>query len=230
MSKYNLDLTILIPALNEEKSISICVQKAKNFISKNNLNAEVLVIDNNSTDNTGKIALENGAKVEVVKRAGYGSALQEGIKLAHGKYTIMADADDSYNLLEIFPIYQKLIDGYDLVIGNRYAGEMEKGSMKFSHKYFGTPIISLIGRLKYKVNIKDFFCGLRGFNTEKMLETNCISTGMQYALEMIIKSKEANLSITEIPINFYKDKRDGKSHLSTIKDGAKCLKTLIKYK
>ena len=223
-----LELTILIPCLNEEKTIGMCVNKAKIFLKENNIKGEILVIDNGSTDKSGNIAKSLGARVEYVKQRGYGIALINGNKLARGRYTIMADADDSYNLLEIKPIYEKLKEGYDLVIGNRYKGKMEKGAMKLTHKYIGTPLISFLGRKKYKVNIGDFNCGLRGYDTENMLKANCISIGMEYATEMIIKAKKSNLKIAEIPINFYKDKRDHKSHLNTFKDGIKHLKILIK--
>lgn len=228
--QQEIELTILIPCLNEEKTIGICINRAKTFLEKNNIEGEVLVIDNGSTDESNNIARELGARVEYIEEKGYGIALINGNKLAKGKYTIMADADDSYNLLEILPIYQKLKEGYDLVIGNRYKGKMGKGAMKITHKYIGTPIISLIGRKRYKVDIGDFNCGLRGYNTEKILKTNCKSTGMEYATEMIIRAKQNNLKITEIPINFYKDKRESKSHLNTFQDGIRHFKALIKNK
>lgn len=226
--QQELELTILIPCLNEEKTIEICIRKAQTFLKENNIKGEVLVIDNGSTDKSNYIAKKIGARVEYIKEKGYGIALINGNKQARGKYTIIADADDSYNLLEIMPIYQKLQEGYDLVIGNRYKGKMEKGAMKVTHRYIGTPIISFIGRKKYKIKIKDFNCGLRGYDTKKLLAINCACTGMEYATEMIIKAQKNNLRITEIPINFYKDKRGNKSHLNTIKDGLRHLKLLIK--
>ena len=200
-----LDLTILIPALNEENTIGICIKKGKKFLKENNINGEILVINNGSTDNTESISKSLGARTENIEERGYGIAIREGIKLAKGKYTIMIDADDSYNLLEILPIYEKLLEGNQLVVGNRFKGNIEKGAMKFLHRYIGTPIISLVARKKYDVNLGDFNCGLRGFDTKKMLETNCTSNGMEFATEMIIKARKNNLKIAEIPINFYKD-------------------------
>ena len=144
-----------------------------------------------------------------------------------GKYVIMVDADDSYNILEIMPIIRELKNGYDLVIGNRYKGKIEKGAIKFSHRYVGTPIISWLIRKKCGAKIYDANCGLRGYDKEKIINLNCVSEGMEYATEMIIKSKQANLKIKEIPINFYKDKRMGKSHLKTIKDGVRHLKIIF---
>lgn len=222
-------LTILVPALNEEKTISICLEKAKKVIKENNLNAEILVIDNASTDSTSEIAKSYNVRVEFEKERGYGNALRTGINKAKGKFTIMVDADDSYNLLEIYPLYQKLLEGYDLVIGNRYKGKMEKKSMKFSHKYIGTPLISFFARKKYKMDgIGDFNCGLRAFDTEKIKKLNCISSGMEFATEMLIKAQKSGIKMTEIPINFYKDKRHGSSHLRTIRDGIRHLKIICK--
>ena len=140
----------------------------------------------------------------------------------------MVDADDSYNILEIMPIIKELRNKNDLVIGNRYNGKMEKGAIKFSHKYIGTPIISWLIRMKYGAKIYDANCGLRGYNNEKIVNLNCISEGMEYATEMIIKAQKEKLKIKEIPINFYKDKRNGKSHLKTLRDGFRHLNMIRK--
>ena len=221
------DLTILIPALNEEKTIGICIEKAKKFIEENKINAEILIADNNSTDKTSKIAKDMGVRIIQVKKIGYGNALIEGIKEAKGKYTIMGDADDSYSFLELSDFINKLQEGYELVIGNRYGKKMEKGAMPFTHKYIGTPFLTVMMRIKHKVQIKDINCGLRGFVTRKVLELECKSEGMEYASEMIIKAKKANLKIAEVPIKYYKDARDRAPHLSTIKDGIRHLKIII---
>lgn len=224
----NVELTILIPCLNEEKTIGICVQKAKKFLEDNNIKGEVLVIDSKSTDKSSEIAKSLGVRVERIEQIGYGNALINGSKMAYGKYVIMADADDSYNFLEILPIYQKLQEGYDLVMGNRYKGKMEKGAMKFSHKYLGTPVISFLARRKYKIKVGDFNCGLRGYVTEKIRALDLKCGGMEYASEMIISAKLHNLKITEVPINFYKDGRDKEPHLRAIRDGIRHLKVIIK--
>ena len=221
------ELTILIPALNEEQTIGKCIQKANKFLIENNIKGEVLVADNGSTDKTIEIAKSLNARVVNVKERGYGNALINGSKEAWGRYTIMGDADDSYNFLEIMPIVEKLREGYDFVIGNRFKGKMEKGAMPFSHKYIGTPIISWLGRMKCKAKIGDFNCGLRGYDTKKINALNCKCGGMEYATEMIIKAKNANLKIIEIPINFYKDGRNKKPHLRAIKDGLRHLKVII---
>lgn len=222
----NLELTILMPCLNEAKTLEICIKKAKHFLCENGINGEVLVADNGSEDDSVKIALENGARVVNVEQRGYGSALINGSKSAMGKFTIMGDSDDSYNFLELKPIWDKLQEENDLVVGNRYGGKMEKGAMKFMHRFVGTPVISFLARSKYNVNIGDFNCGLRGYDTEKVNNLGCVATGMDYASEMIIKAQKAGLKIAEVPINFYKDGRNGPSHLNPITDGIKHLKRI----
>ena len=197
---------------------------------KNEIQGEVLVADNGSTDNSRTIAKNLGARVECIEKRGYGAALIGGTKKAKGKYIIMADADDSYNFLEILPIYLELKNGYELVVGNRYRGELEKGSMKFLHRYVGTPIISFIARKKYNLEIEDFNCGLRGYVKEKIEKINCKCEGMEYASEMIIKAKLNDLKIKEVPINFYKDRRGRKSHLNPIKDAIRHLKIIYDIK
>lgn len=164
------ELTILIPALNEEETIEIVVKKAKKWLEKHNVDGEVLVVNNGSTDRTKEIALASGARVIDINKRGYGVALINGIKEALGKYIIFGDADDSYNFLELDEFWKELNSGYDIVIGNRFTKNMEKGSMKFLHRYIGTPMLSYIARKKFKVNIKDINCGLRGGSKEKLLE------------------------------------------------------------
>lgn len=222
------ELTILIPALNEEKTIEIVIKKAQKWLNDRNIDGEILIANNGSTDNTKEIALKNGARVIDVEQKGYGSALISGIENSKGKYIIFGDADDSYNFLEIDGMYDKLKDGNDIVIGNRYAGKMEKGSMKFSHKFIGTPILSFLIRKKFKLNLNDINCGLRGIKKEAIIKLNCKSSGMEFASEMLIKAAKAKLKIEEIPINFYKDKRNSKPHLKTLQDGIRHLKIILK--
>lgn len=223
-----IELSILIPALNEEETIGICIEKAKRFISKNKIEAEILIANNNSTDKTEEIAKNLGARVINVETKGYGAALIEGTKNAKGKYIIMGDADDSYNFLEISDFWQELKNGYDFVIGNRLKGKIEKGAMPVLHRYVGTPILSFLISKKFKTKIGDINCGLRGYNKEKLENLNCNCTGMEYASEMIIKAVKNNLKIKEIPINFYKDKRKRKPHLNTIRDGIRHLRIILK--
>lgn len=224
-----IELTILMPCLNEEKTLEICIKKAQHFLRENAINGEVLIANNGSTDNSEEIALKNGARVINVLKKGYGNALINGSKVAKGIYTIMGDADDSYNFLELKPIFDKLKDGNDLVVGNRYKGKIENGAMKFTHRYIGTPIISYLARKRYGiVGVEDFNSGLRGYDTAKINNLNCVAEGMDYATEMIIKASQANLKITEVGINFYKDGRNAKSHLRPLNDGIKHLLRIFK--
>lgn len=222
-----MELTILMPCLNEEQTIGKCIKKADEFIKKNNIDAEILIADNGSTDNSVKIAEELGARVITVQDKGYGNVLRAGTKEAKGTFVIMGDCDDSYNFLEIADFLERLKQGYDLVIGNRYKGKMEKGSMKFTHKYIGTPIISYLARKKFKIQVRDFNCGLRGYRNKAILDLECTSESMEYASEMIIKAQKANLKIIEIPINFYKDGRNKKSHMKAIKEGINHIKLIF---
>lgn len=223
MEKEELELTILIPALNEEKTIELVIQKAWSFIQNHEIKAEVLVANNGSTDHTKEIAEKNKARVIDVPERGYGNALREGIKQAKGKYVIFGDADDSYDLSQLEDFLTELRAGSELVIGNRYGKTMEKGAMSFSHRYFGTPLLSFLIRHKYHINVYDINSGLRGMKRESILNLNCQATGMEFASEMLIKANDSQLKITEIPIFFYCDKREGKSHLRTITDGVRHL-------
>lgn len=224
-----MELTILIPARNEETTIKVCVEKANMFLKKEKIDGEVLIADNNSTDETASIAKKMGARVVQVQKKGYGSTLIQGSKTAKGKYVLMGDADDSYNFLEAKRFIEELKLGNDLVIGNRLEGKMEKGSMKWIHRYIGTPILSWLVKKKYHIQVGDINCGMRGYVTEKINGLDCQAEGMEYATEMLIKAKKSNLAIKEIPINFYKDKRNKRSHLRSFRDGVRHLKTIIRY-
>ena len=167
-----IELTILIPALNEEETIGICIEKAKEFITKNKIEAEILVANNNSSDNTEEVSKNMEARVINVLEKGYGMALIKGTKEAKGKYIIMGDADDSYDFLELDEFIKMIREGNDIIIGNRFKGKIEKGAMPLLHRYIGTPILSLLISKKYKVKIGDINCGLRAYNKEKILNLN----------------------------------------------------------
>ena len=224
-----IELTILIPCLNEEDTIEKCVNIAFSFLKNNNINGEVLVIDNNSIDNSYKIACKSGARVIKEKERGYGCALIRGINEAKGKYILMGDADCSYDFSAAYPFIEKLREGYDMVVGNRFKGGINKGAMPFLHKYVGNPFLSFIGKTLFKIEIGDFHCGLRSFNVKKIKSLNLSCCGMDFASEMIIKAKNNNLNITEVPIILYKDERVScVSHLDTFKDGFLHLNTMIR--
>ena len=224
-----IDITILIPCYNEEETITKCINNAFSFLRENKFNGEVLVVDNNSTDNSYKLAKKAKARVIKEKVQGYGAALISGTKKAHGKYIIMGDADCSYDLKECLPFIKKLDIGYDLIIGNRFKGGIEKGAMSFSHRYIGNPFLSFLGKKMFKIKINDFHCGLRGYKKDKILDLNLSCTGMEYASEMIIKSSINKLKIDEIPIVLHKDERvKTRSKLNTFRDGIRHLKLMLK--
>lgn len=226
-----LELTILIPCFNEQDTIVECVSIASRFLNEFHIKGEVLVIDNNSTDYSFRLAKDAGARVVLEEKQGYGCALKRGNKEAKGKYIIMGDADCSYDFSAIYPFLESLRSGKEIVIGNRFLLPMEKGAMKFSHKYIGNPFLSLVGRKLFNVPVRDFHCGLRGYEKNKILDLNLQCDGMDYASEMIIKAKMKNYTFDEIPIVLYKDKRkETSSHLRTIQDGCLHLKLMLSLK
>ncbi|MEJ2884614.1 glycosyltransferase family 2 protein [Pedobacter sp. GR22-6] len=224
-----MELTILMPCLNEEATLGTCIMKALNTIKINNLDAEILVSDNGSTDNSIKIAEQLGARVISVEEKGYGSALRSGIENARGKFIIMADSDDSYDFNDFYKFVLKLREGDDLVMGNRFLGGIEKNAMPFLHKYLGNPVLSTIGKVFFKVKIGDFHCGFRGFNRQSMLDIQLSTTGMEFASEMVVKSSLNNHKISEISIKLYQDGRSRSPHLQTWNDGWRHLRFLLLY-
>jgi glycosyltransferase involved in cell wall biosynthesis len=218
-----------MPCLNEAETIAQCIIKAKKAIEANHLVAEILIADNGSSDGSQNIASNLGARVIYVNEKGYGNVLRFGIQSANGKYIIMGDADDSYDFGEIMPFVNKLREGYDLVMGNRFTGGIEKGAMPFLHKYLGNPFLSFIGRLFFKIRIGDFHSGLRGFNKESIEKMDLKTTGMEFASEMVVKSAIHNYKITEVPTKLYRDGRSRPPHLRTWRDGWRHLRFLLMY-
>ena len=222
-----LEVSIIIPCLNEAETLEIVIKKALDCMEKNDISGEVLVADNGSTDGSQDIARRCGARVVDVPVRGYGAALIGGTKAALGKYCIMGDADDSYDFSNLMPYILKLREGYDLVMGNRFKGGIEKGAMPFLHRYLGTPVISFLGRLFYHNHIGDFNCGMRGYNCERIKELNLRATGMEYASEMIIQAALHDYKIAEVPTTLSVDGRSRKPYLSTWSDGWRHLKVLL---
>lgn len=228
-TKHNEPLSIVMPCLNEEKTLPICIDKAFSFLASNNIEGEIIIADNGSTDASVQIAESKGARVIHVKEKGYGSALRSGIEAAKYQNIVMGDADDSYDFLNLSPFVEKLNEGYELVMGNRFKGGIEKGAMSFSHKYIGNPVLSGIGRIFFKTNIKDFHCGLRAFKKDAIKKLNLRTTGMEFASEMVVKSVLFNLKTTEVPCKLYPDGRDRPPHLRSIPDGLRHLEFLLLY-
>lgn len=212
-------VSILMPCLNEENSVGICVKKALCFLEENQICGEVIVADNGSSDHSADIAEQMGARVIAVPERGYGAALRAGIAAAKYAYVIFADSDDSYNFLEIRPFYDCLKEGTDMVIGNRFMGGIEPGAMPVLHRYFGNPFLSGLGKRLYRVEVSDFHCGLRGARKDVLLSLDLCTTQMEFASEMIVKGALAGIKMKEIPCKLYCDKRGRKSHLRSFRDG-----------
>lgn len=215
----DVEFTILMPCLNEEKTIAACISEAIRGAEKLHLSYEILISDNGSTDSSAEIARQMGARVITAPEKGYGSALISGIKAAAGKYIIIGDCDMSYDFEHIEGFVHHLRDGADLVMGNRFKGNMEKGAMPLHHKYFGVPLLSLAGRLRYNTYVGDFHCGIRAFDREKALSLGLRSKGMEFSTEIIGRFAAAGMRIDEIPADLRCDGRNGKSHLRSIRDG-----------
>ncbi len=225
----NKELSIVMPCLNEAETLEICIQKAKKFFIENNINGEVIVADNGSTDGSQNIAIINGARIVNIPRKGYGSALKGGIENASGKFIVMGDADDSYDFSNLNLFLTKLREGNDLVIGNRFKGGIQKNAMPFLHKYLGNPVLSFLGRIFFNLDIGDFHCGLRGFSKDAFNKMQLTTSGMEFASEMIVKSHLLKFKIAEVPTILYKDGRSRKPHLKTWSDGWRHLRFLLLY-
>ena len=222
-----IELSIILPCLNEEKTVGICVRKAQQFLVTHKLNGEIIVADNGSTDQSAAIARDLGAKVIHVAEKGYGSAIMGGVYAALGTFSIVSDADDSYDLEHLFPFLEKLRCGIDVVIGNRFRGTIHPGAMPFLHRYFGNPLLSSIGRILFHSPVHDFHCGLRGFRTEAFRALPLKTTGMEFASEMIVKSLAFGLRMTEVPTDLFPDGRGSHSHLHTWRDGWRHLRFML---
>ena len=223
-----MKLSIVIPALNEEETIAIVIKKAFHVIDRMGLDAEVVVSDNGSTDATYEIAQANGARIVCVPERGYGRALQSGFAAARGDYVLMADADDSYGLDEIKPYIDKLDEGYDIVIGNRYKGKTHNGAMPFLHRYLGTPILTFFLNVLFQTRIGDVNCGMRACRKDVFEKMHCTCSGMEFASEMMIKAAQLKLKIADIPCNYYPDKRNRPSHLQPWRDGWRHLSFIVR--
>jgi glycosyltransferase involved in cell wall biosynthesis len=224
-----LELTILMPCLNEAETLERCIVKAKQYLQESGVKGEVIVADNGSTDGSQAIATRLGARVVDVPVRGYGAALGAGIQAAQGRYVIMGDSDDSYNFAKLAPFVDKLREGYELVMGNRFLGGIAEGAMPFLHRYLGNPVLTFIGRLFFKCPARDFHCGLRGFSRDAILRLKLRTTGMEFASEMVVKASLNHLRITEIPTTLDKDGRSRPPHLRTWRDGWRHLRFLLMY-
>ena len=223
------ELTILMPCLNEAETLAVCIQKARRFLSEQNITGEIIIADNGSSDGSCEIAVANGARVVTVAEKGYGAALKGGMQQALGRYIIMGDADDSYDFLNLSPFLDKLRAGYELVMGNRFMGGIQQGAMPFLNRYLGNPVLTLIGRTFFSKAVGDFHCGLRGFDRERVLQLDLQGDGMEFASEMVVKASIQQLKIIEVPTHLYPDGRSRRPHLRPWRDGWRHLRLLLLF-
>jgi glycosyltransferase involved in cell wall biosynthesis len=225
----NCELSIVMPCLNEAETIGTCVDKAWAALRQSGIDGEVIVADNGSTDGSQQIAIDRGARLVPVPEQGYGAALNGGFRAAHGRYLIMADGDDSYNFAHIPRFVEKLRQGADLVMGNRFQGGIEPGAMPSLHRYLGNPVLSFLGRLIFRADCGDFHCGMRGLSKDAFQRMGLRCTGMEFASEMVVKATLANMRIAETPTTLSPDGRTRAPHLRTWRDGWRHLRFLFLY-
>jgi len=224
-----LEVTILMPCLNEAETLAVCIQKARSFLERFGVHGEVVIADNGSTDGSQEIARRCGARVVNATMRGYGAALYFGSRAASGRYIIMGDADDSYDFENLDRFVALLREGYDLVIGNRFAGGIKPGAMPWKNYYIGNPILTAIGRLFFRCPARDFHCGLRGFSADAFRRMDLRTTGMEFASEMVIKATLAHMKIAETATTLSPDGRSRPPHLRPWRDGWRHLRFMLLY-
>jgi glycosyltransferase involved in cell wall biosynthesis len=218
-----------MPCLNEAETLGICIQKANDWLSKTGTSGEVLIADNGSTDNSQELARNHGARVIEVPIRGYGSAIYYGVLASQGDYIIMGDSDDSYDFSNLDLFIEKLDQGFDLVMGNRFLGGILPGAMPWKNRYIGNPALTFIGRTLFKCPANDFHCGLRGFRKDAFMRMDLRTTGMEFASEMIIKANLFGMKIAEVPTTLSKDGRLRPPHLRPWRDGWRHLRFMLLF-
>jgi glycosyltransferase involved in cell wall biosynthesis len=227
--KLAVEVSIVMPCLNEVETLATCIRKAQRAIEEHHLAAEIIVADNGSTDGSQAAALKLGVQVVDVAKKGYGNAVRGGIDAARGRFVIMGDADDSYDFGAIAPMIEKLREGFDLVVGNRFAGGIEPGAMPWSHRWIGNPVLTWIGRIFFHAPVGDMHCGLRGFRKDAYEKMRLRAVGMEFASEMVIKASLRGMSITEVPVTLRPDGRTRPPHLRTWRDGWRHLRFMLLF-
>jgi len=224
-----VELTILMPCLNEALTLPACVRKARAFLTSHHVNGEILIADNGSNDGSQQIAKDLGARVVDVQEPGYGAALIGGVLEARGRFVVIGDADDSYDFSRLGNFLDRLREGFQLVMGNRFAGGIQPGAMPWLHRYVGNPVLSRLGRLFFRSPIRDFHCGLRGFDRQAIISLDLRTTGMEFASEMVVKAALHGLRVAEVPTTLSPDGRDRRPHLRSWRDGWRHLRFLLLY-
>src|SRR5450755_309356 len=225
----DVELSVVMPCLNEAETVATCVQKAMSFLVENHIDGEVVIADNGSTDGSARLAADAGARVVFVSERGYGNALLGGFAAARGRFVIMGDADDSYDFTALMPFVERLRAGADLVMGNRFQGGIAPGAMPALHRYLGNPLLSFIGRLFFRNKIGDFHCGLRGFRKDRVLSLGLQASGMEFASEMVVKATLAGQQVEEVPTTLSPDGRNTPPHLRSWRDGWRHLRFLLLF-
>lgn len=224
-----IEVSVVLPCLNERETVGICVSKAMATLEKAGISGEVVVADNGSTDGSIAIAQSAGARVVHVEQRGYGNALNGGIQAARGVYVLMADSDDSYDFRDIPRFIEQLRNGSDLAMGNRFRGGIHDGAMPFLHRYLGNPVLTALGRLFFHSSCRDFHCGLRAFRKASYQRMDIRSTGMEFASEMVVKASLLQMNVSEVPTTLAPDGRSHPPHLRTWRDGWRHLRFLLMY-
>ena len=225
----DVELSIVMPCLNEAETLETCIRKAQRFLDKHGVVGEIVIGDNGSTDGSQEIACRCGARVVNVPVRGYGAALYHATLAARGRYVIMGDSDDSYDFSDLMPFVAKLREGADLVMGNRFRGGIKPGAMPWKNKHIGNPVLTGIGRLLFRCPSKDFHCGLRGYSAQAFRKMDLQTTGMEFASEMVIKATLLHLNVTEVPTTLSKDGRSRPPHLRPWRDGWRHLRFMLLY-
>ncbi|GAB1688831.1 glycosyltransferase family 2 protein [Krasilnikovia sp. M28-CT-15] len=226
----DLEVTVLLPCLNEAETLEVCVRKALTSLADLGVSGEVLVSDNGSTDGSQDIARAAGARVVHAPRRGYGAALINGIAEARGRYVIMADADDSYDLSNLGPFIEQLRAGHDVVMGNRFRGGIAPGAMPPLHRYLGNPVLSWLGRALFGLRtVGDFHCGIRGFQRDRIRALDLRMPGMEFASELVVRAQLSGYDLVEVPTTLRPDGRSRPPHLRTWRDGWRHLRFLLVF-
>lgn len=224
-----VELSVVMPCLNEARTLPGCIDAALRGIAASGLAAEIVVADNGSTDGSVELASELGARVVRVHERGYGAALRGGITAARGRYIVMGDADGSYDFSALGALIEPLLSGHDLVMGNRFRGRIEPGAMPWKNRYIGNPVLTTIGRIMFGAKVSDFHCGLRAFTRDLFERLDLRATGMEFASEMVIKACLHGERVTEVPITLYPDGRDRPPHLRPWRDGWRHLRFMLLF-
>jgi glycosyltransferase involved in cell wall biosynthesis len=228
-SSSRIELTIIMPCLNEAETLKVCIDKAARFLAQSGISGEILVGDNGSTDGSQDIARRAGAVVVDVPVRGYGAALFAACHAANGRFIIMGDSDDSYDFSNLMGFVTSLREGFDLVMGNRFKGGIKPGAMPWKNRYIGNPILSGIGKFLFRCPASDFHCGLRGFSKQAFLALDLRTTGMEFASEMVIKATLSDLKIAEVPTTLSPDGRSRPPHLRPWRDGWRHLRFMLLF-